>query len=132
MWRHTAVRDHGERFTGFIGSGNYDSVSHLLPTDVTVTLVTNASVMEANVKSGALVAGYNSEGTTGDNAVRARAGRISHCEPSIANSALRARVRVGARARLRARRRVRVARDDRCPPTLRSGFIPALVWRVTL
>ena len=128
----TALNTGNNKAVGFIGSGNYDSVSHLLPADVTVTLVTNASVMEANVKSGALVAGYNSEGTTGDNAVRARAGRISHCEPSIANSALRARVRVGARARLRARRRVRVARDDRCPPTLRSGFIPALVWRVTL
>jgi hypothetical protein len=53
---------------GFIGSGNYDSVSHLLPPDVTVTLVTNSSDMEALVKSGALVAGYNSEGKTNDDA----------------------------------------------------------------
>ena len=35
---------------GFIGSGNYDSVSHLLPPDVTVTLVTNSSDMEALVQ----------------------------------------------------------------------------------
>ena len=35
---------------GFIGSGNYDSVSHLLPSDVTVTIVTNSSNMEALVQ----------------------------------------------------------------------------------
>ena len=66
----TALNTGNNKAVGFIGSGNYDSVSHLLPTDVTVTLVTNASVMEASVKSGALVAGYNSEGTTSDDAVR--------------------------------------------------------------
>ena len=42
--------------------------------------MTNASVMEANVKSGVLVAGYNSEGTTSDNAVRA-----APAEPHIAS-----------------------------------------------
>ena len=67
----SALSTGNNKAVGFIGSGNYDSVSHLLPADVTVTLVTNASVMEANVKSGALVAGYNSEGTTDDDAVRA-------------------------------------------------------------
>jgi len=51
---------------GFIGSGNYDSVSHLLPPSVTMTIVTNSSDMEALVKDGALVAGYNSEGKTGN------------------------------------------------------------------
>ena len=56
---------------GFIGSGNYDAVSHLLPADVDVRLETNASVIEALVKSGALVAGYSSEGKTSDDAVRA-------------------------------------------------------------
>ena len=35
---------------GFIGNGNYDSVSHLLPPDVNVTLVTNSSDMEAMVQ----------------------------------------------------------------------------------
>jgi hypothetical protein len=64
----TALNTGNNKAVGFIGSGNYDSVSHLLPADVTVTLVTNASVMEALVKDGALVAGYNSEGTTGDDA----------------------------------------------------------------
>ena len=35
---------------GFIGSGNYDSVSHLLPPGVNATLVTNSSDMEALVQ----------------------------------------------------------------------------------
>ena len=35
---------------GFIGNGNYDSVSHLLPPDVNVTLITNSSDMEAQVQ----------------------------------------------------------------------------------
>lgn len=64
----TALTNGPNKAVGFIGTGNYDSVSHLLPPDVTVTLVTNSSAMEANVASGALVAGYNSEGTTGDDA----------------------------------------------------------------
>jgi len=63
-----ALTDGLNKAVGFIGSGNYDSVSHLLPSDVTVTLVTNSSDMEALVKNGALVAGYNSEGVTGDDA----------------------------------------------------------------
>lgn len=75
-----ALSTGNNKAVGFIGSGNYDSVSHLLPADVTVTLVTNASVMEANVKSGVLVAGYNSEGTTSDNEVRA-----APAEPHIAS-----------------------------------------------
>jgi len=64
----TALSNGPNKAVGFIGSGNYDSVSHLLPSDVTVTIVTNSSNMEALVKNGALVAGYNSEGVTGDDA----------------------------------------------------------------
>jgi hypothetical protein len=53
---------------GFIGQGNYDSVSHLLPpspAELATLFYTNSSDMEANVDSGALVAGYNSEGDDG-------------------------------------------------------------------
>ena len=45
-----ALTDGLNKAVGFIGSGNYDSVSHLLPSDVTVTLVTNSSDMEALVQ----------------------------------------------------------------------------------
>ena len=46
----TALTSGGNKAVGFIGNGNYDSVSHLLPSDVTVTLVTNSSDMEALVQ----------------------------------------------------------------------------------
>ena len=54
------------RAVGFIGQGNYDAVSALLPADTTPVFVTNASEMDANVLSGALVAGYISEGEPED------------------------------------------------------------------
>jgi len=50
------------RAVGFIGQGNYDAVSAMLPDSTTATFVTNSSDMAANVLSGALVAGYVSEG----------------------------------------------------------------------
>ena len=46
----TALTNGPNKAVGFIATGNYDSVSHLLPPDVTVTLVTNSSAMEANVQ----------------------------------------------------------------------------------
>ena len=46
----TALSNGPNKAVGFIGSGNYDSVSHLLPSDVTVTIVTNSSNMEALVQ----------------------------------------------------------------------------------
>ena len=46
----TALTNGPNKAVGFIGTGNYDSVSHLRPPDVTVTLVTNSSAMEANVQ----------------------------------------------------------------------------------
>jgi hypothetical protein len=54
------------RAVGFIGQGNYDAVSALLPSSVTPTFVTANSDIEANVLSGALVAGYLSEGESSD------------------------------------------------------------------
>ena len=45
-----ALSNGPNKAVGFIGSGNYDSVSHLLPSDVTVTIVTNSSNMEALVQ----------------------------------------------------------------------------------
>ena len=50
------------RAVGFIGEGNYNSVSHLLPDSTTPSFVTSSDDIEANVLSGALVAGYLSEG----------------------------------------------------------------------
>ena len=46
----TALSNGPNKAVGFIGSGNYDSVSHLLPPDVNVTLITNSSDMEAMVQ----------------------------------------------------------------------------------
>lgn len=53
------------RAVGFIGKGNYDAVSALLPDTTSPSYVTNSSDMVANVRSGSLVAGYLSEGTGG-------------------------------------------------------------------
>ena len=50
------------RNVGFIGSGNYDSVSAILPDNVSPSYDTNATDMARNVMSGAHVAGYSSEG----------------------------------------------------------------------
>jgi hypothetical protein len=50
------------RAVGFIGQGNYDSVSATLPDSVSPTFTTDSADMAANVLSGALVAGYMSEG----------------------------------------------------------------------
>ena len=50
------------RAVGFIGQGNFDSVSELLPASTTPSFVTDNDDMAANVLSGALLAGYLSEG----------------------------------------------------------------------
>jgi len=63
---YDAVAAGPNRAVGFIGQGNYDAVSALLPADTTPVFVTNASEMDANVLSGALVAGYISEGEPED------------------------------------------------------------------
>jgi len=65
---YDAIVANSNKAIGFIGKGNYDSVSHLLPDTVSVTISTNFSDMEANVLSGALVAGYQSEGAGNMNA----------------------------------------------------------------
>jgi hypothetical protein len=54
------------RAVGFIGQGNYDAVSALLPDSTAPNFVTNASEMRQLVLSGALVAGYISEGEPDD------------------------------------------------------------------
>ena len=60
---YTRLAGGPNRAVGFIGQGNYDAVSAMLPESVSPTYVTNSSDMVANVLSGALVAGYVSEGT---------------------------------------------------------------------
>jgi len=57
------------RAVGFTGQGNYDAMSSLLPTSVTPTFVTVDADIEANVLSGALVAGYISEGVTSNSSL---------------------------------------------------------------
>jgi len=54
------------RAVGFIGKGNYDAVSALLPSTTSPSYVTNNTDMEANVLSGALVGGYISESEVSD------------------------------------------------------------------
>ena len=54
------------RAVGFIGQGNFDAVSGMLPDSTTPLFVTNSTDMNTNVLSGALVAGYTSEGMPPD------------------------------------------------------------------
>jgi hypothetical protein len=56
------VKKGPNRAVGFIGQGNYDAVSAMLPSNTAPTFYADSSDMVANVKSGALVAGYVSEG----------------------------------------------------------------------
>jgi hypothetical protein len=67
------------RLVGFIGQGNFDAVSAMLPTETTPVFTTNAEDIEANVLSGTYVAGYVSEGepTDADSFVTFETGIIS-------------------------------------------------------
>jgi len=51
---------------GFIGQGNYDSVSAILPATTVTAMLTNDSYIEAKVRSGQVIAGYVSEGAPPD------------------------------------------------------------------
>lgn len=69
----------GNKKVGFIGAGNFHSVSTLLPADVEPVYETNGTRMREMVISGDLVAGYLSEGTPGQDSevVRFETGIIS-------------------------------------------------------
>eukprot|EP00873_Tetraselmis_striata_P028745 jgi/Tetstr1/449009/TSEL_036234.t1 len=51
---------------GFIGQGNYDAVSSILPKSASPLFLTNQSDISAHVDSGAIIAGYLSEGDSDD------------------------------------------------------------------
>ena len=57
-----AIEAGPNRAVGFVGKGNYDAVSSMLPDSVTPTYITNSTELAQNVASGVLVAGYVSEG----------------------------------------------------------------------
>lgn len=54
------------RLVGFIGQGNYDTVSSSLPASTVPNIITNSTEIEMLVRSGNLVAGYMSEGEPSD------------------------------------------------------------------
>jgi len=51
------------RKVGFIGAGNYDAVSHVLPTNTEPTYITDSTELEGKVDDGTLLASYISEST---------------------------------------------------------------------
>lgn len=51
---------------GFIGKGNYDSVSAILPPTAVPAYLTNSSAIESKVLSSSVIAGYSSEGQPPD------------------------------------------------------------------
>jgi len=51
------------RKVGFIGAGNYDAVSHVLPANVEPTYITDSAQLEGKVVDGTLLASYISEST---------------------------------------------------------------------
>jgi hypothetical protein len=51
------------RKVGFIGAGNYDAVSHVLPTNTEPTYITDSTELEGKVNDGTLLASYISEST---------------------------------------------------------------------
>jgi len=67
------------RKVGFIGAGNYDAVSHVLPANVEPTYITDSVALEASVNDGTLLASYISESTanTAGNRVVYETGVIS-------------------------------------------------------
>lgn len=58
------------RRVGFIGAGNYDAVSHLLPATVQPIYITDAATLDARVADGTLLAKYISEATASSSATR--------------------------------------------------------------
>mmetsp|Transcript_45373 Transcript_45373/g.98679 ORF Transcript_45373/g.98679 Transcript_45373/m.98679 type:complete len:402 (+) Transcript_45373:76-1281(+) len=56
------IVDGPNRKVGFIGQGNFDAVSHILPANVEPTFVTDSDELIAKVDSGELLARYISEG----------------------------------------------------------------------
>jgi len=55
---------------GFIGAGNYDSVSHVLPANVEPVFITDADTLESQVDDGTLLASYISEASASDSTTR--------------------------------------------------------------
>lgn len=60
---YDAIKTGINRNFGFIGEGNYHSVSSILPDNTIPVYVTNGTEMELQVDAKMLVAGYNSEGS---------------------------------------------------------------------
>jgi hypothetical protein len=58
------------RKVGFIGAGNYDAVSHILPSNVQPTYITDSSILEEQVDNGTLLASYISESSASSTASR--------------------------------------------------------------
>lgn len=56
------------RKVGFIGAGNFDAVSHVLPTNVEPTYITDSATMEQQVNDGTLLASYISEASASESA----------------------------------------------------------------
>lgn len=58
------------RRVGFIGAGNYDAVSHVLPSNVQPVYITDSKVLEEAVNNGTLLASYISESSASESATR--------------------------------------------------------------
>jgi len=58
------------RRVGFIGAGNYDAVSHVLPSNVEPVYITDSKAMEEAVNDGTLLASYISESSPSESATR--------------------------------------------------------------
>eukprot|EP00746_Dinoflagellata_sp_MGD_P058681 gnl/MRDRNA2_/MRDRNA2_25092_c0_seq1.p1 gnl/MRDRNA2_/MRDRNA2_25092_c0~~gnl/MRDRNA2_/MRDRNA2_25092_c0_seq1.p1 ORF type:complete len:368 (+),score=55.32 gnl/MRDRNA2_/MRDRNA2_25092_c0_seq1:104-1207(+) len=54
------------RKVGFIGAGNYDSVSHVLPANIEPIYITDSAVLEERVNDGTLLAAWISEASASD------------------------------------------------------------------
>jgi hypothetical protein len=58
------------RKVGFIGAGNYDAVSHILPSSVQPIYITDSTILEQEVDNGTLLASYISEGSASETSTR--------------------------------------------------------------
>jgi hypothetical protein len=58
------------RRLGFIGAGNYDAVSHVLPSNVEPVYITDSDMLEKAVDNGTLLASYISEGSASEAGTR--------------------------------------------------------------
>mmetsp|Transcript_132154 Transcript_132154/g.243059 ORF Transcript_132154/g.243059 Transcript_132154/m.243059 type:complete len:397 (+) Transcript_132154:90-1280(+) len=58
------------RKVGFIGAGNFDAVSHLLPANVEPIFITASNVLQESVDNGTLLASYISEASASETATR--------------------------------------------------------------